>query len=693
MKLAHARLGWLAALLMSLSLTACGAKIVGDGDSGPAMEDAGRDSGPAPDGGPLPGECATGCLVEGTCFPDGVRNPANPCEVCTAALAPTAWSANDGSACDDGLFCTTGDVCADRACGGAARACDDGVACDGTETCDEAASACAHGVTTCPAGQLCDSATDACVATCTGCVIGGSCYGAGQVNPMSPCEVCAVGTSRSAWSPNEGASCDDGAFCTTGDVCSGGVCAGSAARNFCADAVACNGTETCDEATDSCAPGASTCAIGQLCNASTDSCVTTCSGCLIGGVCFAPATRNLGNQCQVCTPTASVTAWTANTGVSCDDGLYCTTGETCSAAAVCGAGAARVCADAVTCNGTETCNETTDRCDVGTSTCTGGQLCNTVTNACVLSCVGGTTLCGATCTSTAHDPANCGGCGVTCTSSQACLAGTCRRLAGFSGATGAAWELVGVAPSRGFQSWVPAGSAFMYGSGGTAFQRLNIAAGTWATLASSPGTLGSFAAPASSLGDIWGVTAPNVMRYSVAAGTWSTVRSDVAGTGTDAQTAADAAGNLWSYNSANSLVRYDPAANTLTYFPTGTTASNQTRVVYDPTNNSIYFGSAFGSAFYRFDIATSAITTASATIPEGFLSDATCADHSGHIYAGLGCGGTTFWQFTIATGVWARIPDLPVDQGCNSTCSVHEDGWLYFGDQGGGPPTYRIRLL
>lgn len=183
------------------------------------------------------------------------------------------------------------------------------------------------------------------------------------------------------------------------------------------------------------------------------------------------------------------------------------------------------------------------------------------------------------------------------------------------------------------------------------------------------------------------------MRYDTTAGSWTLVRSDVMGTMTNAQTATDGLGRLWSYQSGNNLVMYDSVADSLTYFPTGVAVTTQTRVVYDPTTNSIFFGAAFSTPLCRFDIATSVVDITIAALPETNLSDTMCSDHSGHIYAALGCGGSTIYQYDVEANSWRRIPDFPVDHGCNATCSVHEDGWLYLGDLGGGAPTYRLELF
>ncbi len=330
--------------------------------------------------------CADGCLVDSTCYAAGELDSTNACMICDPATSATALSPNDGATCDDGLYCTVGDVCAAGACGGATRECDDAIACNGTGTCDEAAAACMAGTPTCTAGQLCDLATDSCVATCTGCVIDGLCYGTDQANPANGCEKCAPAESATAWSPNDGASCDDGLFCTAGDACAAGACVGGAAPS-CDDGVACNGAETCDEAADSCVLGSGTCGTGEVCDVATDACVTTCGGCVIGGVCYAAGTVNPSDACLACDPSASATDWTIASGATCDDGSFCTVSDTCSAAGVC-MGGARDCGDGITCNGTEVCDDTTNRCESGSTTCGATEVCDPTADVCRVTCSG-----------------------------------------------------------------------------------------------------------------------------------------------------------------------------------------------------------------------------------------------------------------------------------------------------------------
>ena len=185
----------------------------------------------------------TGCVIGGSCYGAGQSNPANPCQVCDVSTNASGWTDNDGTRCDDGLYCTAADVCSGGACGGVPRDCSDAVACDGTETCDESTGRCLVGVPTCTGTEICHTASDSCVATRAGCVIGNVGCADTSTNPNNACEVCAVATSTTSWTPNDGAACDDGAFCTTSDVCSGGMRAGSTSSDFCSDGVSCSGDE------------------------------------------------------------------------------------------------------------------------------------------------------------------------------------------------------------------------------------------------------------------------------------------------------------------------------------------------------------------------------------------------------------------------------------------------------------------
>ncbi|MFA6533854.1 MAG: hypothetical protein WCT37_01635 [Patescibacteria group bacterium] len=57
-------------------------------------------------------ESCDGCFVDGVCYAAGTLNSANSCLECNPSNSPTGWSAvQNGTACDDGLFCNGFDNC------------------------------------------------------------------------------------------------------------------------------------------------------------------------------------------------------------------------------------------------------------------------------------------------------------------------------------------------------------------------------------------------------------------------------------------------------------------------------------------------------------------------------------------------------------------------------------------------------
>ena len=502
---------------------------------------------------------------------------------------------------------------------------------------------------------------------CGGC---GMACGSGEACEMGSCVlVCGPGTIECGGTcvdtdvdPAHCGGCD--MACATGEFCVEGACSASCpAPNTDCDGT-CTNTDT-DPA--HCGACGTTCAAGELC--SMGACIAACP---------APNTDCDGT----CTNTDTDPANCGACGTTCAAGEFCSMG---SCAAECPA-------PNTDCSGVCT-NTDTDpaHCGACGTTCAAGEFCSA--GSCTPECPAPNTDCSGVCTNTDIDPAHCGACGTTCAMDEACVVGECTPLdLGFDGTTGDTWEMVGTSPVRGLQSWVPRGQTHMYAASGTTVHRWSLATQTWETIADAPNSFGSFAAPTLSGGAIWGITMPSVSRWDIAGSSWTTPRTDVMGSNTSAQNATDRAGRIWSYNGSNQLVRYDPSTDTLEYFPTGVSATTQTRVVYDPTTDSIFFGGAFSTPLYRWDIATSTLDSSLAALPETNLSDAMCSDHSGHIYAALGCGGSTVWQYDIEADSWSQIPDYPTDHGCNTSCSVHEDGWLYMTDLG-GQPMYRLPLF
>lgn len=182
------------------------------------------------------------CLIDGVCYADGDRNPANDCQACIPEISTTEWSNRpEGSTCGnildtecdspdacDGLglcevnykpdntpcsdeipanICTF-DFCEGGACTHPPQAaglscgdpsdteCDDPDVCDGGGLCD---------VNRAGAGVACGSQND------TDCDNPDSCDGLGA---------CLVNYET------EGAVCTDGDYCTSEDICLSGVCVG-----------------------------------------------------------------------------------------------------------------------------------------------------------------------------------------------------------------------------------------------------------------------------------------------------------------------------------------------------------------------------------------------------------------------------------------------------------------------------------
>ncbi len=176
---------------------------------------------------------------------------------------------------------------------------------------------------------------------CGGCVIDGACHEDLDVNPANSCQVCDVSVSATAWTDNDGASCDDELYCNGVDTCQGGGCA--------------------DHAGDPCS------GIG-LCDEDADNCDGECDGCLMGSTCYADGETNPEETCEVCDVAASETSWTAADGVSCDDDRFCNGADTCSGGS---------CSDHAgdPCIAPQMCDESLDVCDASCEGCIIGTIC------------------------------------------------------------------------------------------------------------------------------------------------------------------------------------------------------------------------------------------------------------------------------------------------------------------------------
>jgi MYXO-CTERM domain-containing protein len=127
-------------------------------------------------------ECASGFCVDGVCCASACGGGATDCQACSVAAGAATngtCGPSTGNACDDGRFCTAGDVCSAGTCGGTRSRCSTGTTCTeivgGSFMCSE-----------CPAGTFSPSGTG--ILECTPCEAGTwSSSGAMYCMPWTDC--------------------------------------------------------------------------------------------------------------------------------------------------------------------------------------------------------------------------------------------------------------------------------------------------------------------------------------------------------------------------------------------------------------------------------------------------------------------------------------------------------------------------
>ncbi len=202
------------------------------------------------------GEPCPGCSIDGECVATGTARPGNPCQACEPDRAVSDWSNADGAPCNDGFYCTSGEVCENGTCSGPARSCEDGVACNGLSACEEALSRCSPGVNQCATG-VCDVASDTCAETCVGCLVDDICLVDGSEQAGNPCLVCDTSRSTTEYSAALGKLCGaEATECSEADTCNAdGQCAPNHLPTTtrcgvlpatCANPDVCSGTGVCD---------------------------------------------------------------------------------------------------------------------------------------------------------------------------------------------------------------------------------------------------------------------------------------------------------------------------------------------------------------------------------------------------------------------------------------------------------------
>ncbi len=267
--------------------------------------------------------------------------------------------ANEGGACDDGVNCTTSDVCSNGLCiadpvdcSGLDDACNVGICNEGLGTCEAT-----------PANEsgACDD-LDPC--TINDACTNGTCAGVPKDCSAldGPCTigVCNGTTGECEAAPaNEDQSCDDGLLCTTDDACSNGLCEGDPVDCTSLDGQCSTGV--CNPTSGACEANPINeglgCDDGDLCT-ETDICAAgTCGGAAVD-------CSSLDDDCNAgtCNPsTGTCEAAPVNEGGGCDDGDLCTTLDACTNGVCAG--------EAVDCSGLDdscligACNASTGACE------------------------------------------------------------------------------------------------------------------------------------------------------------------------------------------------------------------------------------------------------------------------------------------------------------------------------------------
>ncbi|WP_044245303.1 choice-of-anchor J domain-containing protein [Chondromyces apiculatus] len=229
---------------------------------------------------------------------------------------------DDGTTCDDGLFCTTNDTCESGQCvGGEQNDCGMETTSCHSVVCDEDSDSCSEGSDTAQNGNPCQP-TDLCqtLGTCQN----GTCVGLPKdctFSPFTECNSVACNPATGQCEPTadaakNGVSCSlTGDQCSVSKTCNNGQCQGGTTKDCSAFTAGCN-VGVCNAQSGNCV--AQAIPAGQTCAEGTNNCNV--------GICDAAG---------VCNPTPVADGTVCNDRNSCTGSDSCTAG-TCNGMAVTG---------------------------------------------------------------------------------------------------------------------------------------------------------------------------------------------------------------------------------------------------------------------------------------------------------------------------------------------------------------------
>jgi hypothetical protein len=273
------------------------------------------------------------------------------------------------------------------------------------------------------------------------------------------------------------------------------------------------------------------------------------------------------------------------------------------------------------------------------------------------------------------------------------VGGACGRFTtGFTGS----WSTVANNPlssGMGFSGYLPQGTAAtLYLGRSNTFDSFtsNGSGGSYTTLSPPPTSFQQYGSMAYFGGSIWAMTSGKVIKYDIATNTWTTPATGLV-TANLAQTTIDDDGNLWTWQDASNLLKYNIASGTTTTFPLHASLGGiEPRIVYDSCSRLLFLADYTRTGFYSYDPSTGTVTTLSSLPGSLPFQDGFCSDQSGHIFAAT--NGSGMYQYSISTGAWVALPAGGLIGNSNSSCGVGSDGYLYASDPAISPTVYRIQL-
>ena len=249
----------------------------------------------------------------------------------------------------------------------------------------------------------------------------------------------------------------------------------------------------------------------------------------------------------------------------------------------------------------------------------------------------------------------------------------------FDGTFGTSWETLETAPSNVFSlmTYMSGDFPYLWNASGDYLSYYDPGEDSWEYITNVTPYDGIMKSMAPIQDMLYMIRNESIYRFDPNTETWTTLGTYSGGDDLN-QTTSDYQGHVYGYASSGSIIEYDIISGSVQEYATGLGSLYETRIAYDPTEESLYFGAYNDEKLYQYDLNTQILTEKTA-IPEAPLNTIFCGDRSGHLYVAGGYFGQTMWQYTMSTDSWAELPNLIIDHGNNGSCSVSEEGYLYVG--------------